>query len=275
MRATQLNYRNPKERTPVPYYPIKDNTGFPLNRFEYFGQSESLHGSFSKNHRFDRGSIYDYPFRSTDNKVGPGTYKDNDVVLNMKKKPCMSMLISPECGPNEAIYEMTGNLRVLCPSYLPRPVQANFDKAMHHYSTSRTRKINETFVYSRAVARTPNARNAYHSSRNLNFSHTMTPEMRHVSRIRASNDKKFRAKLREAGLLLEGKHSRGRDDTSPSPGDVMSADLYVANASAASAQYSKIKGRPLRKAGSRNDSAGDYVKVTADQQYMLKTGSGS
>ena len=92
----------------------------PLNRFEYFGQSESLKGSFSKNHRFDRGSIYDFPFRSTDHKVGPGTYKDEDVVHNLKKKPCMSMLKQPERGPDESRFEMTGNLRVLCPSYLPR-----------------------------------------------------------------------------------------------------------------------------------------------------------
>ena len=241
MRATQLQYRNPKERTPAPYYPIKDNAGFPLNRFEYFGQSESLQGSFSKNHRFDRGSIYDFPFRATENKVGPGAYKDNDVVLQLKKKPCMSMLISPERGPDESIYEMSGNLRVLCPSYLPRPVQANFDRAMHHYTTSRTRKMNETFVHSRAVARTPNARGTFYSSRNVNFSHTMTPEMRHVSRIRASNDKKFRAKLREAGFMMQSKKSRTGDETSPEPGEMMSADLYVANAAAT--QYSKLKGK--------------------------------
>ena len=40
---------------------------------------------------------------------------------------------------------------------------------------------------------------------------SMTPEMRHVSRIRASNDNKFRAKLREAGLLVENKSQPGRD----------------------------------------------------------------
>ena len=133
MRATQLQFRNPKERTPAPYYPIKVNDGMPINRYEYFGQSESLKGSFSKNHRFDKGSIYDYPFSCTENKVGPGTYKDEDAVHNLKKKPCMSMLISPERGPDESRFEMCGHLRVLCPSYLPRPVQANFDRAMEHY----------------------------------------------------------------------------------------------------------------------------------------------
>ena len=122
MRATQLQFRNPKEMTPAPYYPIKDNAGLPLNRFEYFGQSESLKGSFCKNHRFDKGSIYDLPFSATLGKVGPGAYKEYDEVLNLRKKPCMSTFIAPERGPDESRFEMTGHMRVLCPSYLPKPV---------------------------------------------------------------------------------------------------------------------------------------------------------
>ena len=70
--------------------------------------------------------------------------------------------------------------------------------------------MNETLVYSRAVARTPNSRANFYTSRNINLSHTMTPEMRHVSRIRASNDKKFRDKLREAGFLPNGEPGPGR-----------------------------------------------------------------
>ena len=48
MRATFLQFRNPKEGTPIAnYYPFKDNYGLPLNRFEYMGQSESRKGTFS------------------------------------------------------------------------------------------------------------------------------------------------------------------------------------------------------------------------------------
>ena len=34
MRATQLNFRNPKEETPAAYFPKKTNDGRGLNRFE-------------------------------------------------------------------------------------------------------------------------------------------------------------------------------------------------------------------------------------------------
>ena len=184
MRATYLQFRNPKERTPPPYYPIKDGYGMPLNRFEYFSQSESLLGSFSKNDRFDKGSIYDHPFRSTHGKVGPGRYEDNDALLHLRKKPCMSNFgVIAERGPEESRFEISGGFsRVLCPSYLPKPMQVSFDKAMHKYTSSRSRKINETFVYTHAVARTPKADGSFFS-RNMRLSHSMTPEMQHVSRM--------------------------------------------------------------------------------------------
>ena len=201
MRATYLQFRSPKERTPAPYYPLKANNGLPLNRFEYFGQSESLKGSFSKNHRFDKGSIYDYPFRTTAGRVGPGCYKDDDAVQQLKKKPCMSTYLQPQCGPDESRYEISGHLRVVCPNYLPRPQQASFDKAMDHYIGHRGRKMNETFVYSHAVCRTPNANNRSYLGRNAALTQTMSPEMRHVSRIRGSRDGKSRERLKEAGRL--------------------------------------------------------------------------
>ena len=137
--------------------------------------------------------------------------------------------------------------RVLCPAYLPRPVQANFDRAMKQYVSSRSRKINETFVYSRAVARTPNQRSNYYSRNNPDFSMTMTPEMRHVSRIRASNDKKFRDKLREASRLRDG------SETSPLAHDVMSADLHLSNKGYNDGgRFSNAHKKGLRKAVSRN-----------------------
>lgn len=52
MRATQLNFRNPKEETPAAYYPKKTNDGRGLNRFEKQTESESAKGTFSKDMRF-------------------------------------------------------------------------------------------------------------------------------------------------------------------------------------------------------------------------------
>ena len=81
-----------------------------LNRFEYFSQSESLTGSFSKNDRFDKGSIYDYPFRTTVRTVGPGRYEDNDAVKTLHKKPCMSNFgVLAERGPEESHFEISGS----------------------------------------------------------------------------------------------------------------------------------------------------------------------
>jgi hypothetical protein len=53
MRATFLQFRNPKEETPSAYYPLKTNQGKPLNRFEYSNESESNIGTFGKNQRFN------------------------------------------------------------------------------------------------------------------------------------------------------------------------------------------------------------------------------
>ena len=256
MRATYLQFRSPKERTPAPYYPLKANNGLPLNRFEYFGQSESLKGSFSQNHRFDKGSIYDYPFRTTTGKVGPGCYKDDDAVQQLKKKPCMSTYLQPQCGPDESRYEISGHLRVLCPNYLPRPQQASFDRAMDHYRSSRGRKMNETFVYSHAVCRTPNNESFF--SRNAALVHTMSPEMRHVSRIRASHDKKFRDRSRELGLPAGSAGGTRAPSQEPSE-PLLSADLVVGDKSARKLRHGK---RSIR--GSRTDHRADGPAVTVE-----------
>ena len=65
MRATYLQYRCPKERTPAAYFPFKTNQGLPLNRFEYLSQSESIKGTFSQDNRFENGSIYNIPGKRT------------------------------------------------------------------------------------------------------------------------------------------------------------------------------------------------------------------
>ena len=57
MRATFLQFRNPKEQTPPAYFPQNTNNGRPLNRFEYSNESESNCGTFGKNSRFDMRKI--------------------------------------------------------------------------------------------------------------------------------------------------------------------------------------------------------------------------
>lgn len=49
MRATFLQFRNPKEETPSAYFPVNTNQGKPMNRFEYPNESESNAGTFSRN----------------------------------------------------------------------------------------------------------------------------------------------------------------------------------------------------------------------------------
>ena len=113
MRATYLQYRNPKESTPSAYYPLNTNQGKPLNRFEYLSQSESRRGTFSQGHRFLQGSIYHNVGARTSEVVGPGAYREEDAVLNLKKKPCMSTFFRPMIGPTEDAFDMQGHVRVL------------------------------------------------------------------------------------------------------------------------------------------------------------------
>ena len=101
MRATCLQFRNPKEQTPPAYFPSNTNNGRPLNRFEYQNESESNRGTFGKDSRFDMGSIYKNVVDRTTQKVGPGAYKEENVVHLLKKKPCMTTIHRPEIAPNE------------------------------------------------------------------------------------------------------------------------------------------------------------------------------
>ena len=105
----------------------------PLNRFEYLSQSESRRGTFSQNHRFEHGSIYNIPGKRTGVSVGPGAYKEEDVVNMLKKKPCMSTFLRPVVGPQEAHFEMSGHSRILEPSYLPKPAKQTFLNMLGHY----------------------------------------------------------------------------------------------------------------------------------------------
>ena len=105
MRATYLHYRNPKEETPSAYYPKNTNYGRPLNRFEYQNESESKIGTFGKNDRFYQGSIYKNVVDRTQPVVGPGSYKEEQVVHLLKKKACMTRMHKPDIAPNEGYYE--------------------------------------------------------------------------------------------------------------------------------------------------------------------------
>ena len=106
MRATYLQFRNPKEETPGAYFPQKTNYGRAVNRFDKFIESESNQGTFSKNTRFNQGSIYKNVVDRTAQSVGPGAYKEETVVHNLKKKPCMATIKRPEIGTNEGPFEM-------------------------------------------------------------------------------------------------------------------------------------------------------------------------
>ena len=64
--------------------------GSPLNRFETRNESESNAGSWARDQRFFQGSIYKDLVDRTEELVGPGTYKDEQAVHLLKKKPCMS-----------------------------------------------------------------------------------------------------------------------------------------------------------------------------------------
>ena len=95
MRATFLQFRNPKEETPPAYFPQNLNNGRPINRFDYQNESESKRGTFGKNSRFDMGSIYKNVVDRTTKRVGPGAYTEEKVVHLLKKKPCMTTIHRP------------------------------------------------------------------------------------------------------------------------------------------------------------------------------------
>lgn len=106
MRATNLGFRSPKEETPDAYYSNKTNQGATLNRFEFPTESESKAGTWGKDQRFFQGSIYKDIVDRTSNRVGPGAYKEEQVVQILKKKPCMSRMNRPEVSDNESIFDL-------------------------------------------------------------------------------------------------------------------------------------------------------------------------
>lgn len=59
MRATYLQFRSPKEQTPSAYFPKRYNNGTNMTRYKQLNESESNVGTFSKNSRFNQGSIYE------------------------------------------------------------------------------------------------------------------------------------------------------------------------------------------------------------------------
>ena len=190
MRATFLQYRNPKEQTPCAYYPFKTNLGLPLNRFEYMSQSESRSGTFSHDQRFDHGSIYNIPSKRTGTTVGPGTYNEEEAVSRLKKKPCMSTFLRPVIGPQESHFEMQGHTRILQASYLPKPAQDTFYNMLGQYQSNLGRKVNHTLVFHETLSKNHASQSGLR--RNLTMASTKSPELQHVSRIRASYDSKQR-----------------------------------------------------------------------------------
>ena len=120
MRATYLQFRNPKEETPSAYFPQKTNNGRHINRYDIQNESESHTGTFGRNERFHMGSIYKDLVDRTTKQVGPGAYTEERVVHLLKKKPCMTTIHRPEISPNETLFEMQGHTRILQSNYMPR-----------------------------------------------------------------------------------------------------------------------------------------------------------
>ena len=101
MRATYLQFRNPKEQTPDARLPLNTNQGKPMTLYTQANQSESKKGSFSRNERFKQGSIYKDVVDRTKKKVGPGAYMEEQVVHLLKSKPCMTTIQKPTVAQNE------------------------------------------------------------------------------------------------------------------------------------------------------------------------------
>ena len=128
MRATFLQFRNPKEKTPSGYYPESTTEGRRLfNRCAKFKESESVAGTFSRGTRFNSlGSIYKDVVDRTDQSVGPGTYREID---NITKKPCMTTLHKPEVAlaSTEEYFDIQGHLRLLQTSYMPKKERTEYE----------------------------------------------------------------------------------------------------------------------------------------------------
>ena len=79
MRPTDLGFRNPKEKTPDPYYPQVTSNGKALGF-----SKRNLHESFSLGRRFRQ---YEIDAKRTGYRLGPGSY-ENPIQLGKSKHGC-------------------------------------------------------------------------------------------------------------------------------------------------------------------------------------------
>ena len=150
MRATFLQFRNPKEQTPAPYFPQSTTEGRRLltKRFNRLTESESRKGSFSRCDRFNSlGSIYKNVVDRTGDAVGPGSYKDDP----LSAKPCMTTIHRPEVAMDstETFFDLHGHVRVLQTSYMPRRTYREYSRVATKIKGSLGRKVNDTLIFRR------------------------------------------------------------------------------------------------------------------------------
>ena len=108
-------------------------------------------GTFGRVSRFDsQASIYKNVFSRTTNKVGPGAYKEEDVVHLLRKKPCMTTIHRPEINENEEFFEMQGHTRILQANYLPKERKEEFVSLVEKLQSSLGRKVHDTLAFRRA-----------------------------------------------------------------------------------------------------------------------------
>ena len=63
----------------------------------------------------------------------------------------MTAIHRPEIAHNESIFDMQGHMRIFQKSYMPRNHQEQFDTIMHKYQGRLGRKVNNTFVFRKAL----------------------------------------------------------------------------------------------------------------------------
>jgi hypothetical protein len=101
MRATNLQYRSPREAN-LPYYQSIELNTSKLDRPKFF----------ERENRFCHGSIYDLHFKKTDHRVGPGAYTSPKIL-----KPCTARMypsiVERYTGTSEAKFEICNGSRVL------------------------------------------------------------------------------------------------------------------------------------------------------------------
>ena len=185
MRATFLNFRNPKEETPPAYVCDFTSDGAPLRRYNYKHQSESRVSTMAQNQRFATGSIYQFAqpttMCSTTKKVGPGAYREELGLQNLRRKPCMTKYVKPAIAPNEQVFEMIdGTSRFLQTSYMQKKQQQQFEATYDQVVEKLGRKVNKSMIYRRTMTKEGSRRNDYSYM-------AISPVQSHISRIRNSH----------------------------------------------------------------------------------------